>query len=53
MHKDNSLRAITYQLNLYDVSVNMYVSINTLVEISAAGFWQGTKFEIIPYFIPF
>ena len=52
MHKDGSLRAITYQINLYDISLNMYISIVALIEVSPAGFWHGAKYEIIPYYIP-
>ena len=53
MHDSQFLRALTYQLHLYDISVKMYISITALIEISASGFWMGSKFEIIPFFIPF
>ena len=46
------LRAIILSLNLHDVQTGFYNAITVLFEISAAGFIEGSKIEILPFVIP-
>ena len=48
----DSVRAIVYHINLYDVQSQIYNSITVLFERSSARFIQGGKIEVIPYFVP-
>lgn len=46
------LRAVTIQVNLYDVQTGIYAAITVLFERSSAGYFTGSKIEILPFFVP-
>ena len=47
------IRAITTQFTIYDIQSKLYTAVTAVVEQSAAGYFQGTKIEIMPFFMPF
>ena len=46
------LRAYIEQYNLYDTQTKLVTTITVLVEVASTGLIQGTKIEILPYFLP-
>jgi hypothetical protein len=52
MFDSPGLRAITYQLTMYDVQSGLYNYISVLLEISGAGLLVGSKIEIMPFYMP-
>ena len=48
----SGLRAITIQMNLYDVQTGLFNAINVVFERSSARFFRGTKIEIMPFYLP-
>ena len=49
---NDRVRALIWQMNFYDVQSQIYTTISILFERSAAGLFQGSKVEILPFYMP-